>query len=213
MEVSFAPALAAIDPKMKIAIIKSARGSTGMGFHWTPGSDANGAKGKNPGPCYRTALDAVNMAIAKLPKGEHRLRGILWHQGENDAGDPTYDKKVVALATRLRKDLKAPDLPFVLGGLRPGVGAKWNTVAPKAVELAPNIVFASSDGLEGDSLHFSGEALLEFGKRYAAGMAPLIKKAKPVIVKGGTANYTLYDSAAAKAAAEKKSAEDKGKTK
>lgn len=204
VEVTFAPALAEAMPGMKTAIIKSSRGSTGMG-QWSGGSDAMGEKGQKPGSCYRMAMEAVNRAIAKLPPGEHRLRGILWHQGENDAGDANYDKKVVALANRFRNDLKAPGLPFVLGGLRPGIGGKWNTVAARAAELDPNIAFASSEGLGGDSLHFNSEALLEFGKRYATAMTPLIKKAKPTVIKGGTTNYTLYDSeAATKPVAEQK---------
>ena len=195
IEVSFAPALAEEMPGMKVAIIKSALGSTDIGFKWNAQTDANGEKAQRPGPCYRTALDAINMAIAKLPAGQHRLRGMLWHQGESDAGDRSYDKKLVHLITRLREDLKAPELPFVFGGLRPGVGSKWNVVAAQATTLTPNLAFVSSDGLEGDSLHFNSAALIEFGKRYAKATLPLLKQAKPTLIEGGTKNYTLRDPA------------------
>lgn len=195
IEVSFGPALAEAMPGAKVAIIKSALGGTDLGFRWNPQTDANGAKAQRPGPCYRTALDAVNMAIAKLPPGEHRLRGILWHQGESDAGNRNYDKLLAKLITRLREDLKAPELPFVFGGLRPGIGSKWNGVAANATTLVKNAAFVSSDELDGDSLHFNSAALVTFGKRYAESIAPLLKQAQPTIVQGGTKNYTLRDPA------------------
>lgn len=197
IEVSFAPAFAAAVPGAKVAIIKSALGSTDLGFKWHPRTDANGAKAQRPGPCYRTALNAVNMALAKLPPGEHRLRGILWHQGESDAGNRSYDKMLAHLINRLREDLKAPELPFVFGGIRPGIGAKWNGVAANATNLVTNAAFAPSTGLEGDSLHFNSEALVEFGKRYAEAMAPLVKQTQPTIIQGGDKNYTLRDLAVA----------------
>jgi iduronate 2-sulfatase len=196
MEVSFAPALAKTMPGIKIALIKASIGNTGLGYHWNPGAQPNDDKEQKPGPCYRTALDAVNMAIAKLPPGKHRWRGILWHQGENDAKDKNYDKNLVRLVTRLRDDLKTPDLPFVFGGLRPGIGAGWNEVAPKAVDLAPNVAFVPSDGLEGDALHFNSAALLEFGERYALAMAPMLKKSSGVAIEGGIKRATLRETAA-----------------
>lgn len=203
IEVTFAPAIAEAFPGMKVAFIKAARGNTGMGFHWHPGTDPNGTeKGEKPGPCYRTALDAVNMAVARLPAGQHRWRGILWHQGENDAGDKNYDKRLGTLITRLRADLKTPELPFVFGGLRPGIGAGWNTIAPRAVEAIPRTAFVSSDGLDGDPLHFSSAALLEFGKRYAATITPLLQDAKPVLVDGGTPQATLRRTEVAAAPAD-----------
>jgi hypothetical protein len=197
VEVSFGPALATAVPGAKVAIIKSAYGGTSLSFHWKPGTDANGLKAKGwqqgPGPCYRTALNAINMAVAKLPPGEHRLRGMLWHQGESDAGDRSYDKNLGNLITRLREDLKAPDLPFVLGGLRPGIGGKWNGIAANVTNLVKNAAFASAEGLEGDSLHFNSAALVTFGQRYAEVMAPMLKTTKPTMVKGGDKNYTLRD--------------------
>lgn len=194
MEMSFAPAITEAFPGMKVAIIKAARGNTNLSFHWNPGTDPNSLeKEAKPGPCYRTALDAVNMAIAKLPPGQHRWRGILWHQGESDAGDRNYDKSVGRLINRLRQDLKTPDLPFVLGGLRPGIGGAWNGIAPRVVNAVPHTAFVSSEGLDGDSLHFSSAALLEFGKRYATAIAPLLKEAKPVLVAGGTPQATLRE--------------------
>ncbi len=46
------------------------------------------------------------------------MKGILWHQGESD-NDPkkaeVYLEKLKTLVANLRRDLKAPNLPFVAG--------------------------------------------------------------------------------------------------
>lgn len=45
------------------------------------------------------------------------MRGMIWHQGESDAGLPAgeYEKRLTAFIGRVRADLEVPDLPFGVG--------------------------------------------------------------------------------------------------
>ena len=57
------------------------------------------------------------------------LKGILWHQGESDLGNPGYGKRLTELIERLRKDLSAPNVPFVASELSPLNPKKAEAVA------------------------------------------------------------------------------------
>lgn len=48
------------------------------------------------------------------------LSGILWHQGESDSSNGNYKvyyQKLLIMVTTLRKELDAPNIPFIIGGL------------------------------------------------------------------------------------------------
>ena len=63
-------------------------------------------------------LKAEKRVKVALEAGE--LKGILWHQGESDATDKLadgYEKKLHDLIDRLRRELKAADVPFIAGQL------------------------------------------------------------------------------------------------
>ncbi len=52
----------------------------------------------------------------------YELAGFVWYQGWNDGVDPKnavpeYEQNLVNLIKDVRKDLKAPNLPFVIGEL------------------------------------------------------------------------------------------------
>ena len=123
--------------------------------------------------------DAVARARHALERGT--LKGILWHQGESDRGAdlaPQYGAALTQLIARLRKDLKAAQVPVVIGQLGQFAGAgPWDEptrlVDRAQREVAASVPFAafvSSDGLtsKADNLHFDARSQREFGKRYAA---------------------------------------------
>ena len=61
---------------------------------------------------------AVNEA--KFAKESSELVGILWHQGESDSNNGNYKvyyKKLLVIIEALRKELNAPDIPIIIGGL------------------------------------------------------------------------------------------------
>ncbi len=122
------------------------------------------------------------IARAKIAMQKGVLKGILWHQGESD-NDPkkaeVYLEKLKTLVANLRRDLKAPNLPFVAGEI--GYFNKENHVnaiinrLPNELE---NTAVVSAKGLtdRGDGLHFDTPSARELGKRYADTMKKLEQK-------------------------------------
>lgn len=121
--------------------------------------------------------EAVQRAKIAMQKGV--LKGILWHQGESD-NDPkkaeVYLEKLKALIGNLRRDLNAPNLPFVAGEI--GYFNKENYINEITnklpAELENTAVVSAKDLTDkGDHLHFDSVSARELGKRYAAAMKKL----------------------------------------
>ena len=107
------------------------------------------------------------------------LKGILWHQGESDSREglaEIHEAKLHDLVARFRKELNAPEVPFIAGQMGQFKERPWND-AKKKVDAAHRTLpekvrrsaFVTSDGLEhkGDKVHFSAAAFRELGERYA----------------------------------------------
>jgi hypothetical protein len=132
--------------------------------------------------------DAIRRAQLALKSGT--LVGILWHQGESDSNDklaPGYEAKLHDLIARMRKELDAPDAPFIVGQMGKFAESPWNDAkvqVDKAHQDLPKKVkrtaFANADGLKhrGDKVHFDSPSYREFGKRYFAAFQSLVKSAK-----------------------------------
>ena len=114
------------------------------------------------------------------------IKGILWHQGENDSGKEEtakiYETQLHAMITAWRKDLGRDNIPIVVGEMgRFFKRAKFKHVVDAALKALPGKVkhaaWVSAEGLEhkGDVVHFSAAGYREFGKRYAAKMQALVK--------------------------------------
>ncbi len=57
---------------------------------------------------------------AKLAMQSSELTGILWHQGESDSNNDNYKvyyEKLLLIINSLRKELNAPTIPIIIGGL------------------------------------------------------------------------------------------------
>ncbi len=127
------------------------------------------------------------MAIARK-KGV--LKGILWHQGESDSNPmraPMYAEKLADLVKRLRQDLNAPDVPFLVGGMSEPLlaGNKHAKIVDQALRDLPKKVshtaYVSAEGLKlkSDNVHFNAEAARELGQRYAEVLLKLQKRGVP----------------------------------
>jgi Carbohydrate esterase, sialic acid-specific acetylesterase len=92
------------------------------------------------------------------------LKGILWHQGENNANDANYLEKLKTLISNLRNDLDEPNLPFVAGQVNGQ--SPVNDLIAKLPEAMPVTGFVSSVGLTGD-IHFDAKSMKVLGQRYA----------------------------------------------
>ena len=124
VELSLGTALARRFPNRHWALIK--HGLSGSDLHtlWAPG---NGGTQK-PGREYRLFIETVREALAALRAEGYdpHLRGMVWQQGEADArfdapptSAQTYGQRLRAFIEAIRRDLNAPDLPFLYGTVMP----------------------------------------------------------------------------------------------
>lgn len=119
---------------------------------------------------------------ARLALRTSDIAGVLWHQGESDClTDPAlYEEKLSVIMDGFRRDLGLYNVPFIIGGLGDyladygnGNGEmknypKINAALEHYALSHPMTGFVSASGLKPnpDNLHFSAEALYEFGLRY-----------------------------------------------
>lgn len=174
-EVSFGPEMAKALAGKHILLVKFAEGGTSLGADWNPA-----AKGK----LYENFIKFVRQTqeIIKSKGDTCEIRGIAWHQGESDASMPAgkYQVALTELIAKVRTDLAAKDLPFVIGqvydnGKRTGIIEDQKATA-KAVA---NVGFADADRLKtiDNGTHFDAASQIELGKRLAHEMARLLKLA------------------------------------
>lgn len=119
--------------------------------------------------------------MGKLAQQKGVIKGILLHQGESNANDATWPKKVGKIYGDLIKDLnlKADEVPLLAGETvnadQNGATAKMNTIIAELPKVVPNSYVVSSAGCEcrPDRLHFTPAGYRELGKRYAEQMLKL----------------------------------------
>lgn len=170
---SFGRAMADVRSDVTIGLIPCAVGGTPLS-RWSKGGDL-----------YAQALER-----AKLAMQDGTLKGILWHQGENEAGSEalakTYGERLAKMVKDLRADLGAGEVPFVAGKLgeflkredKDGKPSHWPVVNEQIAALpksVSNAAVVESTGLKpkSDVVHFDTPSLREFGKRYAEAMMRL----------------------------------------
>jgi hypothetical protein len=121
---------------------------------------------------------------AKFAIQDSELIGILWHQGENDSyggGYQTYYEKLYEIVEALRKELNAPEVPFMIGGLGDFLGKSGFGLNCTEYELVnhelqrfaseqKNSYFVTAEGLTSnpDGIHMNAVSQRKFGIRYYA---------------------------------------------
>lgn len=154
-------------PDKQIGLVSNARGRTGLA-QWMPGTNY-----------YNEAVKHVRLAMEY-----GTLRGILWHQGEEDTKDaaniPIYLDSIRVMIQSLRDDLGAPDLPFVAGELYRKEAARYNDfnrmMRAGFPGLLPKTDLVLSEGATAlsDNVHFDTEGQRLMGERYAEKMFNLL---------------------------------------
>ena len=110
----------------QVLLIKTAWGGKSLYQDFRPPSS-----GGKVGPYYTRMLQEVREALADIKKHfpdydgrGYELAGFVWLQGWNDMctppAVPEYEQNLVNLIKDLRKELKAPNLPVVVGELGNG---------------------------------------------------------------------------------------------
>lgn len=119
---------------------------------------------------------------AKFAMQNSELTGILWHQGESDSINSNYKvyyKKLLSIIEVLRKELNAPDIPLIIGGLgdflgKEGFGkncTEYNFINQELQKFAfeqDNCYFVTAAGLTSnpDGIHIDAISQRKFGLRY-----------------------------------------------
>lgn len=106
------------------------------------------------------------------------IKGILWHQGENDATTQEtieiYNKQLQELFALFRNEIDNSELPIIIGEL--GSFSKtddnWQAINSKIeeyVEIDPNSYLIKTNDLndKGDRVHFDSKGQRKLGERFA----------------------------------------------
>lgn len=109
------------------------------------------------------------------------IEGLLFHQGESNNSEGDWLTNVKTLVTDLRTDLGLGDTPFLAGELlRTGDCAAHNVLINQLPGTITNAHVVSAETLTEDAtdteynLHFSHEAQVTLGQRYAEKIKPLL---------------------------------------
>ena len=142
------------------------------------------------------AVARANRVVTGLDGGGV-LRGILWHQGEAEVGDPVcanaYGENLAAMVASFRENIdpgardERADVPFVLATMSKGTDERGSqlpfpptkeiidAVHRNVADIVPFSAVVDADDLvppaypcgEGSCVHFGAAALREMGARYA----------------------------------------------
>jgi hypothetical protein len=165
----FAQIITEKNPAITVGLVPTACGGSPIRT-WQPGESWQQTK-SNPYDDF--------LARAKRAMQDGTLQGILWHQGEGDSNStdaPLYEQRLTDLIARMRHDLDAPDLPFIIGQIGRFPARPWDAshdmvdAAQQAVaKKVKNVSFVTSEGFTsiGDNLHFDSPSLRTFAQRYA----------------------------------------------
>lgn len=146
---------------VNIGIMQNARGGSAISS-WRKGS---------PDRYYE---EAIRRALEIQKFGE--IKGIIWHQGESDSGDPNgYKTKLSKMVSDFRTDLNNPRLFFIAGEIAKWTGNQaFNTMIQTVASFIPYSDWASSDGLtpliDTSDPHFDAPSVKVLGERYAQKM-------------------------------------------
>lgn len=167
---AFGRQMAEGNPAIRIGLVPCAVGGSPISA-WTPGGEDKATR-------THPYDDMLERARAAMKAGV--LKGILWHQGESDLKNADYGARLTELIERLRKDLAAPNAPFIASELSPlnpknaDAVAAFNGIVQDL--RAGNYGCVSGAGLadRGDKLHYDSASARILGQRFAEKMKALL---------------------------------------
>ena len=158
--------------KVPQGLVLCAHGGTSMA-QWSPELKGEGGK------------SLYGAMLRRFKKLGQPARGILWYQGESDAGEPAlsvYTQKMIELVAETRADFGQPELPWVvvqigrvIMGSNPrtwyGEAQPWNSIQEqerRLPEVIDNLdVVPTVDLSLDDVIHISGKSYAVLGERMA----------------------------------------------
>ena len=156
--------------------------------------------------------------MAKKAQEEGVIKGIIFHQGETDAGDSQWPSNVKRVYDNIIKDLGLEnDIPFLAGEvLRSGVSKGANNNIAKLPQQSKNFYVVSSEGFnqalnDGQNVHFTSQEYRDFGKRYAEKMIEVLgDKLKPVAESSSSVAESSSSEVASSSSSAPESSSDAG---
>lgn len=116
----------------------------------------------------------------RLASKDGKLKGVIWHQGESNVGQPDlYLDQIGRFIGALRDSLSLPDLPFVAGQVSEDKESRkaFNEKLMLLPERVPQTAVVPSYGTTTfDSTHFDSPSQVLLGERYADKMNALLKE-------------------------------------
>ena len=183
--------------KVGVLLIPAAHGGTGFTtsastLTWTPGAASAPERGL-PELAVRQTLEGISAAKASGRTVE--LKGVLWHQGENNSSLTTsgYSAQLDRLIAFFRSKLAAPKLPVVVGQMAPeGTKATPGRInvdrshreTPSRVPYTGFAAAMARGTNTGDIIHFSRTGVEFLGKNYLSGY----QQASAAVVDNGSLN-------------------------
>ncbi|WP_118976806.1 sialate O-acetylesterase [Taibaiella koreensis] len=165
LAVSFAAAWRMDHGQEEAGLIPCAEGGASLD-DWTVGS----------------ALFTHAILQARLAQRSSKLTALLWHQGESDCFPDraaVYSEKLGVIVDALRRELDAPDMPLIVGGLgdylTSGIYGQYFSAYAQVNEALrhfaltqPHCYYVSATGLSSnpDGVHLNAVSLRRFGIRY-----------------------------------------------
>ncbi|MBO0320963.1 sialate O-acetylesterase [Muricauda sp. CAU 1633] len=151
-----------------VIIIPCGHGGTGFSDNMWNKGDA----------LYNDAVSRVKYVQDKFQNSE--LQAILWHQGEIDVHNKSYERQLGNFINDIREDLNAENVPFILGGMVPywvsqdksrlnqqkkiaGIKDKLCIIG-YADPSSPVVIEKENNKI--DEIHFDADGQRELGKRY-----------------------------------------------
>jgi len=195
------------DPQIKVGIIVVAVAGCSIDLFDKDGY-ANYARSQQSWMTQRINTYGGNpygrmIEMAKKAQEEGVIKGIIFHQGETDAGNGQWPSKVKKVYDNIIKDLGlGNDIPFLAGEvLRSGVSSGANNNIAKLPQQSSNFYVVSSEGFnqalgDGQNVHFTSQEYRDFGKRYGEKMIEVLgDKIKPVASTVSSSSVTPESSA------------------
>ncbi|MEJ2074683.1 MAG: sialate O-acetylesterase [Reinekea sp.] len=165
------------DPEVTIGLVGAAHGGQSIKYFLKNCADYSactpsfGVTPNNLVGGYAWLLD-----LAKRAQEKGVIKGIIFHQGETDTGNPNWPGWVKQMVTDLRNDLGTGDIPFVAGELPlTGCCVSHNPQVHQLPSVISNAHYVTAEGLTlHDQFHWDSASVRTMGRRYANKMLTLV---------------------------------------
>lgn len=192
----FEPEAGKLFPDADVAYIKVSRGGQPIRLwvaEWNEIAKEAGLNSTSPGTkYYKPILEQFAELVKKHP--DPASVTFCWMQGERDAKEKlskAYEAAFTTLIANLRRDLKQPNMNFVIGRLSDfSTADEWEAVRKTQVSLAEkdkrgawvdcdDLNNKEKNGVKRDDLHYTKEGYELLGRRFARQAKLLIEGQKP----------------------------------